>query len=53
MAYTRIVTGGLTTLINWWLTNPAVTRQEVEDAAADLLWFGLERLSQADLDTFG
>lgn len=43
-----LISGSLHGLISWWLQNREVTRQEVESAACDFLWLGLERLRKGE-----
>ncbi|GAA3386729.1 TetR/AcrR family transcriptional regulator [Cryptosporangium minutisporangium] len=39
-----MVTGGLMSLISWWLDHPEVSRERAESMAVDFLWLGLERI---------
>jgi AcrR family transcriptional regulator len=42
--FAPIVTGGLMSLISWWLDHPEVARERAETMAVEFLWLGLERI---------
>ncbi|MFG1920540.1 TetR/AcrR family transcriptional regulator [Cryptosporangium sp. NPDC048952] len=42
--FAPIVTGGLMSLISWWLDHPEVPRERAETMAVDFIWLGLERI---------
>ena len=42
--FAPIVTGGLMSLISWWLDHPEVPRQRAESMAVEFIWLGLERI---------
>jgi AcrR family transcriptional regulator len=43
-----LVTGGILTLISWWLDHPDVSRERAEAGAVDFIWLGLERLRHGE-----
>jgi AcrR family transcriptional regulator len=43
-----MVTGGILSLISWWLDHPDVPRERAEAAAVDLIWLGLERIRHGE-----
>lgn len=42
--FTPIVTGGLMSLISWWLDHPEIPRERAESMAVEFIWLGLERI---------
>lgn len=42
--FAPIVTGGLMSLISWWLDHPQVPRERAESMAVEFSWLGLERV---------
>jgi len=39
-----MVTGGLMSLISWWLDHPEVPRERAESMAVEFIWLGLDRI---------
>ncbi|TQS40601.1 TetR/AcrR family transcriptional regulator [Cryptosporangium phraense] len=39
-----MVTGGMMSLISWWLDHPEVSRERAESMAVEFIWLGLERI---------
>jgi hypothetical protein len=42
--FAPIVTGGLMSLISWWLDHPEVPRERAESMAVEFIWLGLDRI---------
>lgn len=42
------ITGALFGLVSWWLEHPDTPRPQVEKAAVDFIWLGLERLRDGE-----